>query len=136
MSSAPRIPLPTQDIDVVRPPDTVRIVLYNTSHESLYFMSGTIKVEIDDHSVPSLGLNRYVQLFLEPGRHRLHLEHWDLLVFDNEYSINFMGSDVFMEVYCAPTSTRFRRVDSLPPNFTAHYLPAVKNPYQWATDDS
>jgi hypothetical protein len=72
--------LPPQDITAAIPEGKARVVFLNTSNKLLYFESGPIKINLNGQQVPSIWLDHYVQVFVDPGTHPLHLEHYDAVM--------------------------------------------------------
>ena len=126
----PRIPLPSQYLSADVPSGLVRVVLFNTSNRALYFESGAIRIRLDGRTVPTLWLDEYAQIFVEPGVHRLLLEHYDVFQFTDTYSVSFSGREVFLEAWCRPISTTFRQVEALPSEFSQRFSPA-RDPAEW-----
>ena len=126
----PRFPLPAQDISAPIPDDLVRVVFFNTSNHALYFESGHIRIQLDGQQISTVWLDRYVQVYAEPGEHELLLEHLDLFMWKNCYTIEFEGPEVFLEVYNNPTSTKYKQVDELPADFHSRFKPG-RDPNNW-----
>jgi hypothetical protein len=126
----PRIPLPSQDISVGASAGKTRIVFFNSSNPALYFESGVIRIRLNGDTVPSLWLRKYVQVVVDPGEYELLLEHYDLFSFTDTYSLSLPPGDVFLEVYCSPISTKFKRHESIPPEFARRYTPG-RDPVKW-----
>ena len=126
----PRIPLPSQDIVSGAPEGKTRVVFFNSSSPGLYFESGVIRIRLNGDTVPSLWLRKYVQVVVDPGEYNLLLEHYDLFSFTNTYTLSLPPGDVFLEVYCSPISTKFKRHESLPLNFKRRYTPG-RDPAKW-----
>ncbi len=126
----PRFPLPAQDISSSVPDGMVRVVFFNTSNHVLYFESGHIRIQLDGNQIPTIWLDRYVQVYAEPGEHQLLLEHLDVLMFTNQYTVSFEGPEVFLEVFNGITSTKYKQVDELPPDFKSRFT-LGRDPNDW-----
>lgn len=126
----PRIPLPPQDVTTSAPAGLVRVVFYNTSIDALNWATGTVRIQVDGRTAPSLYLNHYAQVFLEPGPHELLLAHWDMFEFTDRYTITLAGREAFFEVYTTPFGTKYRQVDALPPDFMRRFK-GGRDPSQW-----
>jgi len=126
----PHFPLPAQDVTAPIPGDLVRVVFFNTSNHALYFESGHIRIQLDGQQIPTVWLDRYVQVYAEPGEHELLLEHLDILMWKSRYTIQFEGPEVFLKVYNHPTSTKYKEVDELPANFHSRFKPG-RDPNDW-----
>ncbi len=122
--------MPSQYVSTAIPAGFVRVVFFNTSNRALFFESGWIRIRLDGRTVPTLWLDEYTQIFIEPGEHRLLLEHFDLFQFTDTYMVTFSGTEMFLEVWCTPISTKFRQVEALPPEFSQHFSPA-RDPVEW-----
>jgi hypothetical protein len=105
-------------------------VSFNTSDKILYPASGSVRIQVDGSSVPTVHHDQYVQIHLPPGPHHLLLEHWDMVVFTSEYDVQIQGSDQYFEVYSHPFSTQFKEVAALPADFRSRWRPA-KTPETW-----
>jgi hypothetical protein len=46
-----------------------------------------------------------------------------VVIFEDEYEIQVAGGDLFVKVWCRPTSTRYESVDVLPPDFRTQFTP-------------
>ena len=125
----PRIPLPPQEAKVA-PTGLTRVMFFNTSNRALYFESGWIRIRLDGRTVPTLWLNEYVQIFVQPGSHELLLEHYDVFSFTDTYRLEVAGREMLLEVWCRPFSTTFRQVDALPSNFATDFS-AARKPAEW-----
>jgi hypothetical protein len=126
----PHFPLPAQDVAAPIPDDYVRVVFFNTSNHALYFESGHIRIQLDGYQIPTIWLDRYVQVYAEPGEHELLLEHYDVLMWKSRYTVEFVGPEVFLEVYNNPTSTKYKEVDELPADFHSRFTPG-RDPSDW-----
>jgi hypothetical protein len=126
----PHIEIPVQDLETAVPDGMVRVVFFNKSNKALYPTSGSVRIQLNGESVPTVHHNRYTQVFLAPGRYELLLEHWDLAYFTSRYTIELGGEAAYFAVFSRLVSTGYRQVPELPPNFTAHWSPA-KHPEQW-----
>jgi len=126
----PRIPLQSQDIAAPIPAGLVRVVFFNTSNRALFFESGWIRIRLDGRTVPTLWLDEYTQILIEPGDHLLLLEHFDLFQFTDTYTVTFSGTEMFLEVWCTPISTKFRQVEALPAEFSQRFNVA-RDPAEW-----
>jgi len=126
----PRMVLPSQDLSVQAPEGVVRFVLFNTSSHVWFIDRAAIRIRLDGRTIPTLLLDEYTQLFVEPGNHQLLLEHFDLVQFTSTYTVNLSGRDAFFSVYTAPLSTKYRQVDSLPGGFARRFAPA-RDPIEW-----
>ena len=126
----PRFPLPAQDISASVPDGMVRVVFFNTSNHALYFESGHIRIQLDGNQIPTIWLDRYVQVYAESGEHRLLLEHVDVFTFTDQYTVSFEGPEVFLEVFNGITSTKYKQVDQLPPDFHSRFT-LGRDPNDW-----
>jgi hypothetical protein len=126
----PRVPLPDQGLETSTPEGMVRVVFFNTSNPVLYPTSGSVRIQVDGQTLPTLHHDRYTQVFLPPGRHDLLLEHWDMVVFTSRYSIEIAEPAAFFAVFSRPVSTGYEQVPELPADFTRDWSPA-RHPSQW-----
>ena len=126
----PRFPLPAQDVSAPIPDGMVRVVFFNTSNHALYFESGHIRIQLDGNQIPTIWLDRYVQVYAEPGEHQLLLEHLDVFMFTDQYTVSFEGPEVFLEVFNNITSTKYKQVDELPPDFDSRFK-LGRDPNDW-----
>lgn len=126
----PRFPLSAQDVSAPIPRGLVRVVFYNASNRVLYVDSGPIRIQLDGEQVPSIWLDRYIQVYAQPGEHELLLEHYDLFTWKRRYTIDLKGPEVFLKVYNTPISTKYKQVYELPSNFHARYKPG-RDPNNW-----
>jgi hypothetical protein len=108
----------------------VRVVFFNTSNHALYFESGHIRIQLDGNQIPTIWLDRYVQVYAEPGEHQLLLEHFDVFMFTNQYTVSFEGPEVFLEVFNNITSTKYKQVDELPSDFHSRFK-LGRDPNDW-----
>jgi len=126
----PRFPLPAQDVSRPVPDEMVRVVFFNTSNHALYFESGHIRIQLDGNQIPTIWLDEYVQVYAEPGEHQLLLEHVDVFTFTDRYTVLLKDREVFLEVFNNVTSTKYRQVDELPPDFHSRFKPG-RDPGDW-----
>jgi hypothetical protein len=126
----PRFPLPPQDVSAPIPDGHVRVVFFNTSNHLLYFESGPIRIQLDGNQIPSIWLDHYAQIYAQPGKHHLLLEHYDLFMWTSEYEVEFKDPEVFLEVYNRPVSTKYKFVDELPSDFLTRFKPG-RDPNNW-----
>ena len=126
----PRFPLPAQDVSASIPDGFIRVVFFNTSNHALYWESGHIRIQLDGNQIPTIWLDEYVQVHAKQGEHQLLLEHFDVFMFKDRYSLEFEGPEVFLEVYNGFTSTKYKRVDELPANFHSRFKPG-RDPNDW-----
>jgi len=126
----PHMPIPVQDINAPVPAGLVRVVFFNRSSKAAYPASGSVRIQVNGQTLPTVHHNRYTQVFLAPGRYDLLLEHWDMAYFTSRYTIDLQGQSAYFAVYSQLVSTAYRQVPELPPNFGAHWSPA-KHPEQW-----
>jgi hypothetical protein len=127
----PRVPIPDQALDTVTPDGMVRVVFFNRSNKVVYPTSGSVRIQVDGQTLPTVHHDRYAQVFLPPGRHDLLLEHWDMVVFTSRYTIELREPQAYFAVFSRPVSTGYEEVPALPPDFAQRWLPA-KYPTQWA----
>ena len=126
----PRFPLLAQDVSTSIPDGFVRLVFFNTSNHALYWESGHIRIQLDGNQIPTIWLDEYIQIYAEPGEYQLLLEHLDVFMFTDRYTLVLEGPEVFLEVYNGVTSTKYKRVDELPPDFHSRFRPG-RDPNDW-----
>ena len=126
----PRLALPPQRISTPVPAGYVRVVLFNDTLEGLNWTTGTMRIQIDGRTAPSLYLNHYAQLFLKPGRYDLMLEHWDLFQFTDRYPVEITAPESFFRVWTTPFGNEYERVEALPPDFESHFI-GGRDPAKW-----
>jgi len=126
----PHFPLPAQDVSTSIPDGFVRLVFFNTSNHALYWESGHIRIQLDGNQIPTIWLDEYVQVYVEPGEYQLLLEHLDVFMFKDRYTLVLEDPEVFLEVYNGVTSTKYRRVEELPPDFHSRFKPG-RDPNDW-----
>ena len=121
----PEYKLPSQKLSAIAPSGTTKVVLFNTTNPVL-FADGSwrIGIKMDGVGVENLHLNKYVQLNLEPGMHKLELSHIDVFTFRNSYQISIPNEAVYIKVYNGITSTKHKIMDSKPNDFNKKYKPA------------
>lgn len=127
----PRIPLTDQSLSAEIPPSHARVVFFNTSNKIVYPTSGSVRIQLDGQTVPTVHFDRYVQIFVEPGEYDLLLEHFDAFgYFTSRHRITISAPESFFAVYSQPVSTAYEQVPALPENFETDWSPA-KYPSQW-----
>jgi hypothetical protein len=126
----PRHPIPQQTLSEASPQGSSKVIFFNTSNHFLYFESGMIRIKLNGDQLPTLNLDRYIQVFVEPGTYVLKLEHFDLFMWKGTHSLTVDSLEVFVEVYNSLFSTKFRRVDALPENFRERFK-AGRHPSNW-----
>ena len=126
----PRLALPSQDVSTPVPPGYVRVVFFNDTLEALNWATGTIRIQVDGQTAPSLYLNHYAQLFLRPGEYELMLEHWDVFKFTDRYRVQIAEPGMFFRVWCTPFATKYEVLKTLPPHFESHFT-GGRNPSKW-----
>lgn len=126
----PRIPIPEQSITSEVPEGRIRVVFFNNSNRFLYFESGPIRIQLNGQQVPSIWLDHFVQVFIEPGEYDLLLEHFDIITWKSRYKVKLEGPENFVELYNRPTSTRYRLVEALPQDFATRFRPG-RSPATW-----
>lgn len=126
----PRLPLPPQNVSTPVPAGYVRVVFFNDTFEALNWATGTIRIQIDGHTAPSLYLNHYAQLFLKPGEYELMLEHWDIVTFTDHYKIEIVQPESFIRVWTTPLGNKYEFVDSLPSDFESRFV-GGRDPSEW-----
>jgi hypothetical protein len=108
------------------------VVFLNDTFEGLNWATGTIRIQIDGQTAPSLYLNHYAQLFLKPGEYELVLEHWDLVTFTDRYRIAIAPPEAFLRLWTTPLGNRYELLKALPPDFEARFI-GGRNQAQWPT---
>ena len=126
----PRLPLPAQDVSASIPDGLARVVFFNTSNHALYWESGHIRIQLNGNQVPTVWLDEYVQVYVEPGEYQLLLEHLDVFMFTDMYTLKVDDPEVFLEVYNGITSTNYKRVGDLPSDFHSRFKPG-RDPKDW-----
>jgi hypothetical protein len=125
-----RLPLPPQAVSTPVPTGYIRVVIFNDTFEALNWATGTMRIQFDGHSAPSLYLNHYAQLFLKPGSYELMLEHWDVVTFTDRFQVEISRPECFIRVWTTPLGNRYEFVDSLPANFESRFI-GGRDPAQW-----
>jgi hypothetical protein len=127
----PRFPIPGQQLDEPVPPGLVRVVFFNTSNKIVYPTSGSVRIQLNGQTVPTVHFDNYTQVFVEPGEYDLLLEHFDTVAyFKKRYHVEISPPEAFFAVYSKPISTGYDQVPVLPADFRARWSPA-KLPSQW-----
>ena len=127
----PRVFLPDQTLSQPTPPGLARVIFFNRSNKALYPTSGSVRIQLDGVTVPTVHHNRYTQVFLEPREYDLLLEHFDLFAyFKGRHRIVVEAPNSYFAVYSTMVSTKFEQVKELPEGFLLHWSPA-KYPSQW-----
>jgi hypothetical protein len=99
----------------------VRVVLFNDTIEALNYATGTMRIQLNGQSVPSLYLNHYVQLFLKPGEYELMLEHWDLFQFTDRFAIAIVEPAAYLRLWTTPFGNNFEALHELPNDFDSEF---------------
>jgi hypothetical protein len=126
----PRLALPPQDLSTPVPAGYVRVVFFNDTFEPLNYATGTIRIQIDGKTAPSLYLNHYAQLFLKPGQHEVMLEHWDLFTFTDRYQVEIQPPEAYFRVWTTPLGNKYEHLESLPPDFRTRFT-GGRDPLKW-----
>ena len=83
-----------------------RLVIYNDSNMLLHGMdqTGKINVTLDGKGVGRLFMGEFLVIEVKKGRHRLNLEHTDVVSFKSSHSFNAAGRETFLRVSATITS--------------------------------
>lgn len=90
-----------------------RIVFINTTNPKL-FDGGEIAIRMDGQLVGTFGSHGKIEIDVDPGPHRLHLQHRDVWLFDDEYDLVVDEGETRIEVFSRPVSTKFKVLDTRP----------------------
>lgn len=115
--------LPDQSIDKPAEAGKTRVIFYNGLNPLFLDGSWRIGIKIDDVGVHNLHINKYVQLFLEPGEYKLGLSHVDVFTFQDEYPFKVTGDSMYVKVYNGLVSTKFEIQKAEPEGFRSKYRP-------------
>jgi len=126
----PHMGIPDQDIATPVPAGLVRLVFFNDSNKLLYLASGSVRIQLNGQTLPTVHHNRYTQVFVPPGKYELLLEHFDVVYFTDEYTIDVREPSAYFAVFSQPVSTQYRQVAELPPSFATRWRPA-KQQAEW-----
>jgi len=102
-----------------RTPEPARVLFLNTTSAAIHGEKSVIAIHVDDRLVGTLEVGEYLPVDLEPGGHRLHLQHRDMWLFDDEYDFEVEAGRSMFEVYSRPISTKSKRLEAVPPDFGA-----------------
>lgn len=114
--------LPLQDISSEVPDGMTRVVFYNTTSPK-FLGHGQIVIEIDGIGGPVIRRGQYIQVFLEPGRHAVKLEHFDPIAFTDNFSLEIEATDTYIRVYRGLGLNRLTVQAGPPEAFTINYAP-------------
>ena len=64
-------PIPGQQLEEPVPPGLVRVVFFNTSNKIVYPTSGSVRIQLNGQTVPTVHFDNYTQIFVEPGEYEL-----------------------------------------------------------------
>jgi len=115
--------LPDQSLDKSDKAGKTRVIFYNALNPLFLDGSWRIGIKIDDVGVQNLHINRYVQVFLDPGEYKLSLSHVDVFTFNDDYTLNVSGDTLFVRVYNGLISTKYEVQSSEPEDFRSKYRP-------------
>ena len=121
--------LPDQNINSPAEPGKTRVIFYNGLNPLFLDGSWRIGIKIDDVGVQNLHINKYVQVFLDPGEYKLGLSHVDVFTFRDEYDFQVIGEVMYVRVYNGLVSTKFEVQKNQPEGFASKYRP-VETPQQ------
>lgn len=103
-----------EDVDS-RPSKGARLVIFNTSTPALP-AKAPIAIWVDDRLAGTIVYAEVLELYLEPGTHRLRLQHRDMRVFEDEYDLEVAHGLSMIEVFWRSFSTKFGKLDA-PPDY-------------------
>jgi hypothetical protein len=129
-AEGPRLPLPPQGVSTPVPAGYVRVVFFNDTFEALNWATGTIRIQINGQTAPSLYLNHYAQLFLRPGKYELMLEHWDVFKFTDRFQVEITPPESVFRVWTTPLGNKYEILETLPPDFESRFI-GGRDPSEW-----
>lgn len=112
--------LVSQDVTAAAPQGTSRVVFFNESNSWLYDDSAAVQISIDGRELPHIKRGEYAQVFLAPGAHALNMKHWDMFLFNDDYSLEVPAGELFVKVFNKITATQYEIVKTLPADFSKY----------------
>lgn len=118
------MPLPSQDISSQIPDGMTRVVFFNTTSPN-FLGHGQMSIEIDGIGGSVIERSQYVQVFLNPGKHAVRLEHLDPISFTDTYALEIGLSDTYIRVYRELGFNRLLVQAEPPSTFVNDYTPVA-----------
>jgi hypothetical protein len=103
--------------------ERLELFFYNALNPLFIDGSWRIGIKIDDVGVQNLHINRYVQVFLDPGEYKLSLSHVDVFTFNDDYSFRVGNETMYVRVYNGLISTQYEVQSLEPEDFRSKYRP-------------
>lgn len=104
----------------------IKVLLYSDNSSFLEIVTVPIEIKINDIFVKNLLLNEYVEVFLSPGTHNLHLSAYyhALSTYKDSYDLKVGEKAIIIKLKSGLASTKYEIVDELPANFREEYIRA------------
>ena len=107
------------------PAGLIRVIFFNTTNPSFLGhptgLNGSVQLALNGKWCPNIEKLSYLQLYLEPGKYEVTLEHTDPFAYKDVYELIVGGEPDYVRIFRRIASNGFEVVDELPGNFEKNF---------------